>query len=621
MADHITHFGPVGGNGKNNSNSGEKAPPGAEDIKLHLDKLNWDAPPTEPSSEITEAHAILTARDINSDWGELCTEIVKCLKGNKQVFIYGGGLAKVVTGPLPPELLKTTDKDGKVVIQSKPVTATYIKPITKPHQILSEIEKVMTFKIWNKGKNSHVKARVTTEIGKHVIENGGDAGNGVVLPPLRAVVSHPVIDINGELVTSRQGYDDVTGIYYKLDEAITKEDLFDGDDGLRLAWLVLRNWLSEFEWLDSEKDFRRAVAIALTIMTRKTLYQEEGAPCIFALAPLSGSGKTHLMRGIHILVVGTEVPCTNFPNKEDEFEKTFNSLAMIGPPMILFDNVPRTHMVRASCVENYTTSAFYQLRTLGASEVKTVAAQSVIAFTGNNISPGGDLPNRTLEINIAPKTDQPALRDFKNDPIAYAKKYRSVLIRALHKIYAHRKPAEAVIVDGEIVEQGDIIVKGRMKGWSEHVGQAVQNGCNEKLFTVWEEPAEEEGTKTEQIEALCVRMNKVAELAKHGRLGEDGKKLLKGADHGMTYSEIKDHCSEELKVLLTFKLNDIDDTVEKALERLAPNNLSKKLTPFILTPANGWRLRKKDIGFKKNGDKIPGLFAEKLQLEEKNNEK
>jgi hypothetical protein len=72
---------------------------------------------------------------------------------------------------------------------------------------------------------------------------------------------------------------------------------------------------------------------------------------------------------------------------------------------------------------------------LGESRSETVPTATVIAFTGNNISPKGDMASRSLVAHLATDRTDPENRDFAHeDPLAWTKANRVEILRCLYML-------------------------------------------------------------------------------------------------------------------------------------------------------------------------------------------
>jgi len=74
-------------------------------------------------------------------------------------------------------------------------------------------------------------------------------------------------------------------------------------------------------------------------------------------------------------------------------------------------------------------------RVLGESRSETVPASTVIAFTGNNIKPKGDLASRSLIVHLSADRTDPENRTFTHDdPMNWTKANRIEILKRLYAI-------------------------------------------------------------------------------------------------------------------------------------------------------------------------------------------
>ncbi len=84
-------------------------------------------------------------------------------------------------------------------------------------------------------------------------------------------------------------------------------------------------------------------------------------------------------------------------------------------------------------------------RVLGESRTGAPNATTIMAFTGNNIAPKGDLASRGLEVRLVADRPDPENRDFKHpDPIGWTRENRVKILQALYTVMlAESVPREA----------------------------------------------------------------------------------------------------------------------------------------------------------------------------------
>lgn len=97
-------------------------------------------------------------------------------------------------------------------------------------------------------------------------------------------------------------------------------------------------------------------------------------------------------------LTGIRPAASAWSSNEEERRKALLSYFMYGVPYILWDNIPRGLAISCPHIERSCTAAFYADRKLGVSEMVATAAATIHLFTGNNITPRGDLTSRSLNI-------------------------------------------------------------------------------------------------------------------------------------------------------------------------------------------------------------------------------
>ena len=106
-----------------------------------------------------------------------------------------------------------------------------------------------------------------------------------------------------------------------------------------------------------------------------------------------------------------------------------------GLPFLMWDNIPLGAAIGCPAIERALTTEVYSDRVLGVSEYREVPAYTVQTFTGNNISPRGDLASRSLTARITVDRPDPENRKFTHaDPIAWTEQNRADILSALYTI-------------------------------------------------------------------------------------------------------------------------------------------------------------------------------------------
>src|ERR1019366_9055548 len=113
-------------------------------------------------------------------------------------------------------------------------------------------------------------------------------------------------------------------------------------------------------------------------------------------APTVATGKTLLSKSANIIATGNEPAIRPYTEDSEEQRKVLFSSLLAGDSGLLFDNVPSGVKVRSSVLCAFSTAVVYADRKLGTSESHTLANTVLVALTGNNITPAGDLARRSL---------------------------------------------------------------------------------------------------------------------------------------------------------------------------------------------------------------------------------
>jgi hypothetical protein len=185
-----------------------------------------------------------------------------------------------------------------------------------------------------------------------------------------------------------------------------------------------------------------------------------------------------------------------------------------GVPYILWDNIARGAQISCAHIESSCTSNFYSDRKLGVSEMVATAATSIHFFTGNNISPGGDLASRSLCVRIEVERPDPENREFQHpDPVGWTEQNRAKILRALYTI----------LLGNEILRTpAGTQARTRFKTWYRLIGTAVEHAASligelvdfQDVFTTQEEDEEDAAALADALAVMRRRWSefKAADL-------------------------------------------------------------------------------------------------------------
>jgi hypothetical protein len=132
----------------------------------------------------------------------------------------------------------------------------------------------------------------------------------------------------------------------------------------------------------------------------------------------------------------------------------------------VWDNIPRGTAISCPTIDKVLTAEQFSDRVLGESTSLTVPATTIMVFTGNNISPRGDLASRSLSVRIAVDRADPENRPFTHsDPVAWTLDHRGAILGALYTILLGNPRHQQAVKEPP---------KTRFKAWWHLVGSAVE---------------------------------------------------------------------------------------------------------------------------------------------------
>ncbi|WP_318202994.1 bifunctional DNA primase/polymerase [Streptomyces sp. SCL15-4] len=226
------------------------------------------------------------------------------------------------------------------------------------------------------------------------------------LPPLRGVVTSPVIRPDGSLLEA-PGYDRATGLYLeprvplrRLQPQVTRESLARAKD------IVLDQVLADFPWV-AASDRANYLGALLTPILRAYFHGPTQMVAITATA--MGSGKT-LLKDIFKYCYGTAD--TAWPENDTELRKSITTqLYGTGSPVVVFDNLPNGFVLKTPILSALLTGEHWGDRILGATGKVTMRNDRLWLVTGNALRTGGDNGRRVLWVKLDPDCPDPDQRD------------------------------------------------------------------------------------------------------------------------------------------------------------------------------------------------------------------
>jgi hypothetical protein len=291
------------------------------------------------------------------------------------------------------------------------------------------------------------------------------------LPIVSTIAVAPIVLADGAIMAP-VGLDRNNGIIFEIQNEV-RAILPRREDCSEHAVTAAMKFLCE-EWLcDVSADLigkATIISAALTVIERTLLPDR---PAFFITAGRRGGGKTTTIAMLIMAVMGVRPAASSWSNNEEERRKAF----LFGASYILWDNVERGAQISCPHIERSCTTAFYSDRKLGVSEIVATAASVIHFFTGNNISPRGDLASRSLRMELTIDRSDPENREFKHpDPISWTETHRGEILRALYAI---------LLGNPQLTKPRHAPAKTRFKLWWRLVGSAVEHAyglCAQRPF-------------------------------------------------------------------------------------------------------------------------------------------
>lgn len=286
-----------------------------------------------------------------------------------------------------------------------------------------------------------IEANCPAYLPKAIIESAGQP-TLVPLRSIRGIINGPTINESGQLI-NRAGYARIQGEGWYVAHGI--EELFDivpdhldrkdAEDAARCLFKVI----DDFPWKDRRLGQAKWIATLLAQLARP-LFPRCPATLITANAP--GSGKTLLARLIGLIAHGDEPPLMAWPagrhdDAEDETRKRLGALAASGTTLAIIDNLKAGGGWDSDSLCNAVTSGAVIDRSLGSNSASSMTPRRFMAqliATGNNVSPAGDLADRSIVIELestdSNRRETPTDQYAIGEAAAYVMRNRTELLGA-----------------------------------------------------------------------------------------------------------------------------------------------------------------------------------------------
>lgn len=262
---------------------------------------------------------------------------------------------------------------------------------------------------------------------------------GIVRAPFLASLSGDVVTVagyheeSGYLLVTPPGYGAV-----EVPDRPTREQALQ-------ALETIKDLLSDFPFA-GERDQSAALAALLSLVARPALGGENVPGFVFE-ANTSSAGKTKLADTLAIIATGAQSPKQGFTRDEAEMEKLLGGLAGEARALLSFDNITET--IGGSKLDLVLTcNGLFSYRLLGFNKTAHSAWRTVLFFTANNPTIGGDIGRRLLVCRLDCADAQPSKREgFKYQLPRYAMEHRArlagcalTILRAFCQVPERKRP-------------------------------------------------------------------------------------------------------------------------------------------------------------------------------------
>lgn len=282
------------------------------------------------------------------------------------------------------------------------------------------------------------------------------------IPVVRAINTAPLIMQSGNIIDG-VGLDRQTGLVHRIDPLLraclpagapTDQEVRDALTFLMEEWLV--------DVAADPVGKCIAIMLAMTLIERALLSER---PAFFVTAGQRGGGKTTLVHMIMLAVLARMAAAASWSDNVEERKKALFSYLRQGVAVLAWDNIARGSAISCPHIEAALTAAEVSDRVLGVSSVETAPSTTVHVFTGNSITPRGDMASRSLMLPLNVSRPDPENRDFVHaDPLAWTRANRHKIVRALYTI----------LIAGAVSRPKSQVAKTRFKTWWSLVGWPME---------------------------------------------------------------------------------------------------------------------------------------------------
>lgn len=411
----------------------------------------------------------------------------------QRVFSFGSGLGEVVE----------THDAGAIYLSNGQPPNGWVMKVSPYTPVLLGNRITHTCTMMRMGVTGNpMQSECPNEVSQHILNSQGRR-----FPRLNGIVQWPLV-LDGKISPQQDDsnitgdYDARLGLLFSLSDKLAFESVKGTKESAAAAWTWLRNVaLSGFPF-GTPEDEAGALAMLLTFMQRRAL---DSAPAFLITAPLRGTGKTTLVKFASRAVHGRNIGAASLSLNDEEQRKTITAALLNNPPALLFDNLTAGSVFDSDQLAIAMTSSEWEDRKLGSTERLTLPNRAVWCFTGNNVSPSGDMRRRIVGIRMVPAGRAHFTQHFDRNIETWPIEHRSDVISALLEIAVYGQSKDAPALPSE----------SGFPAWDKAVRRAVLAVCAADPYRGASTAAEDEDPVEQAIGTLMIAWSTLLGSGKH----------------------------------------------------------------------------------------------------------
>jgi len=346
------------------------------------------------------------------------------------------------------------------------------------------------------------------------------------IPELKGLTGTPIPREDGTI--NLHGYDEKTRYYFTPGLEVPDLPLHPTqEDAVKAAQYLYEELFQDFPLKDDASGANMMAALITPVL--RPLY-DDITPLFVITKPEPGEGAGLLADVVSLISTGMIAPTQDancFVKDNTETRKNLTSLLRAGSIITVLDNLDQNSTFDSPVMAMFLTAKRYQDRLLGHSITLNLTNNVCLFLTGRNVKIGGDIPRRTVLIEMESLGTEllhnPDKRNFKHpDLVKWIEENRTDLVVAIFTMIRAwaiaGKPAKVPII-------------GRFEKWCLTIGGILEyagiNGFLGNQEIIWDE-MDSERDEWHDFAQLLYFIKKSEHLSAKELLA-----LIRGANNGL----------------------------------------------------------------------------------------